>query len=175
MGSTSDKLRNLFESSQGLLRGIGDTSEDDLTQAATAILDAKALLKSRNDQVKLLKTQMKEGNSGAAAVTLKEMAQSQQDAVQSKSGLHAPLVPFDSTPFNAFNLQAYSEGVSPSELLEREQTLDVITDNTDVVVDFLEDVHVSVTSLKSRADANKVGGENNLDGSDSIFFGQSHL
>ena len=87
MGSASDTLRNLFEPSQGLLQGNDDTGEDDLTQAATAILDAKALLKSRNDQVKLLKTQTKEGNNGAAAVTLKEMAQSQQVAVQSKSGL----------------------------------------------------------------------------------------
>jgi hypothetical protein len=65
---------------------------------------------------------------------------------------------------------ACSEGVLPSELLEREQRLDGIIDNNDVVVDFLEDVHVSVTSLKSHADANKVGGENNYDGSDSVFF-----
>ena len=118
---------------------------------------------------------MKQGHTGAAAVTLKEMAQYQQDAVQSQSALQAPLVPFDSTPFDAFKLQAYSEGVLPSELLEREQRLDGIIDNNDVVVDFLEDVHVSVTSLKSHADANKVGGENNYDGSDSVFFGQPHL
>ena len=77
MGSASGTLRNLFEPSQGLLRGNDETGEDDLTQAATAILDAKAMLKSRNDQVKLLKTEMKQGNNDAAAVTLKEKGQYQ--------------------------------------------------------------------------------------------------
>ena len=133
IGSASDKLRNLFEPSQGLLRGIGDTSEEDgLTQAATAILDAKAMLKSRNDQVKLLKTEMKQGNNDAAAVTLKEMGQYQQGAVQSKSGLQAPLVPSDSMSFDVFNLRAYLEGVSPSQLFQTEQTLESPIDNNDI-------------------------------------------
>ena len=122
-------------------------------------MDANAILKSGNDQVKLLKTEMKQGNNDAAAVTLKEMGQYQQGAVQSKSGLQAPLVPSDSMSFDVFNLRAYLEGVSPSQLFQTEQTLESPIDNNDIVVDFLEHVHESVSSIKSGRDGNKVGGK----------------
>ena len=116
IGSATDKLRELLQPSQGVLRGIGDSSDDSLAQAATILLDAKDMLKSRNDQVKLLQTQMKQGNNDAATRTLKEMmteVQAQQDDVQSELGLQAPVAHLYAKPLDATdNPQEYVEGVS---------------------------------------------------------------
>jgi hypothetical protein len=173
IGSTANKLKNVFRSSQKLLRGTSDAGEDGLSEAATVISDTKDMLKSSNDQMKLLQNQLKQGNNDAATSTLKDIAkelQLQQDGVQSELELRAPLAHLDSTFFDVTGKpHDYWEGVPPSELLETELLLGAITDANDLAIDVLEDVHVSVSNVGSSVDEDKERGEHGFEGVDSGF------
>ena len=75
-GRAKDKLKSLFQPTQGLLRGVGGTTEEALAKATDGIFDAKNLLESQNNKVNLLQAQAQQGDNEAVVATMKEISES---------------------------------------------------------------------------------------------------